>query len=1081
MSRSPLILWLKTANGLTAAIVTVLCGLLVGTHTGFTLGKSLTQSYRLDFSGAHWIHTAAAGDTGYFRKRFYITSTVRQAWIQVAATDGYDAYVNGVQLRVPAQPGVAGISVTALFVSTEPTKQFDITPYLIRGENSITINVYRRIKTRLPELLVKGYVCGTDESQWIYSDATWKAKTQPDDQVGSQTWVLPHLDDSTWPDALASDRTVSDTDLLPVGVSPAVLQHVVEGGWIGSPVIGARQTCFKRDFTVPWGADSTWLEINATGDYRIYLNGELVTRSDLVLYLQPSLAMGSINLFRWLNWGTNRLEIQVENSATENALLANLCFVRGNKVTSIIASDSSWQVQSIPQVGNNAAWSSARELANYGDPPFGNQMKLGYQPLLSTSETSRRNSETFVMAALAFVVWCILWIWFSNRLANWRRISLDQALTVDALAQIPVGIAAGLLILASYDVQIRPEAPFQFYIWVGLILFSILLRWKLWWSRPATLSQSLADRLPVTREFIRNYGFGIALAAIVMLAFVLRVSGLMNYPLDHDEVFMRNVSHGIIERGYPSLAYKGEFFRLSTYELVPWPEAFCAILTGWPDWSLRVPALLFGTAVCGLLGVIGSRMFNRRTGLLAALIYACLAFDVLWSRHCFHLQQTQFFALLCFYTFYESIWRGNGVDRRYFPAACVLFCLTYLSWEGSGFILPVFAIVLVLMNLDDWRWLRQFHFWVGLFFVTAVVLIQLSGRAVLLPPYLAMGYGLADISGPKLNFLDQRNNDFFYFDRLMLMSSHVILSILAMAGLLLLWRHKPTRYVLLVFFLLLLCYSNLLPIFSIRYCYFYQTLLVLGGCAVIIQFYDHITRLLGAMPQTDWIWVGRWAQKSLALVMVVMFLAASEIGIKIYRVEQPQGFPAFMTRYNDSYYDYQTPSVYVSEQLKPGDAVITLMPDTYAHFTGKSAAECDTTLDKRVVFEPEYDTPVFIDGHSGSVVIRDGIQLRDIYSRHNRVWFIAEAISLFNKQDRDTVAFVQNISRVVYENASGSVYLWDGGGDPATAVTLTPPVLPGPYGALVRPDISESQDTPSIPTTTPKQSVPILITPQGGL
>jgi len=1075
MTRASLVLWLKTANGLTAGIIAVLCGVLVSVYAGLTLGNPPSQSYRLDFSGARWIQSATESDTGYFRKRFYVTSTVRQAWLQLAATDGYSAYVNGIPLRLPEQLGAANVPNTATFVSAEPTRQFDITSYLTPGENSITVHVERRIKTRAPQLLVKGYVRGTSESQWIYSDATWKAKTQTDDLVGRQTWVQPHLDDSTWPNALVNDRAMPDPDLLPVKVSPAVLQRPIEGGWISSPVIGAEQACFRRDFTVPWGAESTWLEASATGDYRIYLNGNLVTRSDLVLYGQSALAMGSINLRRWLNWGTNRLEIQVENAAGENALLANLCFVRGNEVMRMIASDSSWQVQSIPRVRNSADWVSARELPDYGDAPFGNRMKLGYQPLLSAGEVSRRSALAFAMGGLILVAWSALWIWFSNRLARQRRISPEQALTVDALAQIPVGIVAGLLFLASYDVRIRPEAPFQFYILIGLVLFSILLRRGLWHSRAAVLSQSLGDRLPVTREFIRNYGFGLALATIVVLAFILRVSGLMNYPLDHDEIFMRNVTHGILERGYPSVAYKGEIFRLSTYELVPWPEFFCATLTGWPDWSLRVPALFFGTAVCGLLGVIGARMFNRRTGLLAALIYACLAFDVLWSRHCFHLQQTQFFALLCFYAFYESIQRGNGVDRRYFPAACVLFCLTYFSWEGSGFILPVFALVLVAMNPGDWRWMRQFHFWIGLFFVAALVLIQLCGRALLIPVYLTMGYGLADISGPKLNFLDQRNNDFFYFDRLMLMNSHIILSVLALVGLPLLWRHKPTRYVLLVFFFLLLCYSNLLPIFSIRYCYYYQTLLVLGGCAVIVQFYDHIAGLFATLPQADWLWVGRWAQRSLAVVVVVMFLVASEIGLSFYRVEQPQGSPAAFTRYNDSYFDYQTPAVFVGGQLKPGDEVVAMMPHAFTHFTGKTALECNTTLNKRVVFEREYDTPVFIDAHSGSMAIRDAVQLQDVYSRHNRVWFIATPKALFNEQDRDTIQLVQNVSRVVYENSSGTVYLWDGGGNPATVTSSTPPLSPGPYGGITQPGTLNPQDA------TSKQLTPVRPTTSGGL
>jgi hypothetical protein len=1076
MNGPAIISWLKTARGATAGATALLCGILVAVYSGFTLGNPPDETYRLDFSGAHWIGMAGDRDGAYFRKQIFITGTVRQAWIYLAGTDIYDAYVNGFPLRLPSQPGATNHPLTGVFCAAEPATQFDLTPFLTKGQNSITIHVLRRLRTRPPQLLVKGFVSDSNETQWIYSDAGWKAKAQPDDTVGIYTWLQPTFDDSGWPKALALDRRVPDPDLLPVPVSPAVFAHPLEGSWIGSPNVGAGQCCFRRDFTVPWRTDSTWLEIAATGSYRIYLNGSLVSRSDLVLYSQPNLAMGSINLRRWLHLGGNRLEIQVENGTGENALFANVCFTRGDRVAGVLPSDASWQVQSIPMVRSDEPWIAARELAAYGDAPYGNQMKLSYPPLLSSSEISQRNACGVAVGILVSAAWIFFGLGFSRRLARHRGIAVEEALAVDALAQIPVGIVAGLLVLASFDIRIRPDAPFHLSWLVVLLFFAAWLRWRVWRWRPAPSGVSLASRLPHTVGFIRSYGFGMALAGIVVFAFLLRAGHLMNYPLDHDEVFMRNVTHGIVERGYPSLAYKGHSFRLSTYELIPWPEAFCAILTGWPDWSLRVPALLFGTGACAALGLMGAHLFNRRTGLFAALVYACLAFDVLWSRHCFHLQQTQFFALLTFFAYYETIHRGGGVDRRYFPLTCALFCLTYLSWEGSGFILPVFAVVIVAMNPGDWSWLRQIHFWIGFFFTSAVVLIQLSARSIALPPYRGMGTGLSDISGPTLNLLDQRNNDFFYINGLMQMPSQFLLSLLALAGLPLFWRQKPMRYVLLVFFLLLLCYSNLLPIFSIRYAYFYQPLLVLGGCAVAIQFYDRIALLTTTAGTGTWDWTAAWARRGIALVIVLVFLAASEIGVQFYRVEATPEFPRFMTRYHDSYYDYQTPSRYVSARWRPGDGVIAMMPDTYFHFTGQPAVICNTTYNKRVVFEPYYDTPVYIDGHSGSPVLRDFSEVKDFYSRHNRVWFVAESSAFFKAQDRNTLQMVLNISRLVYENGSGAVFLWDNGGDPSALASLMSPDQPGPYGAIPKP----ASDHPSFSLPTPP-AWPVEVTLRNGL
>jgi len=1056
---------LTTPMGRACVVICTLTGILLGLLGWFIFAQPSPPVFYENFSGAKWIKSVPTGETGYFRKRFYVNSRVDQAWFAFAANDYYEVAINGIPITLPiGQRGITS-NVTGEFLTGDQETEFDATPFILQGENCITIYVRRRVQDREPALLVKGLVHETNETQWIYSDASWKAKNVPDDTVGISTWTIPYMLDDTWPNAQVIDRSVPGNRVQPLKIPPGAFEHFIQGKWIGAPDPSEQHAYFNHDFCPSWMASDTWLEVGATGDFEVYLNGRVVTSSHLVNQAKqeprivtntrgmPIVPVSFIDLAPWLTWGQNHLEIRVENALGENAALAEILSVQSDGSVKSLPTDSSWMVHGAVSPSE----APARELANCGDLPYGSAYKIEFPAPQATSEVGRETLNGSVLAIVIFVVWWLSWVIFSRRLADKRAIHYDSALILDALAQVPILVFIVLAWLLAYDVRLNPNWSFQPLFFFLVMIAGIIIRCGLWiWPEARTSRESDVNRYPATRHFVSNYGFGIALLALVIVAFVIRVSGLMTFPLDHDEVFIRNCTHGILERGFPSEEIHGLLYRMTTYEFLPWPEFVCAMLTGWQDWSLRVPSLVFATLTTGLIGLFGSHWFDRRTGLLAAALYTFIAWDVDWSRHCFHLQQTQFFALLCFYAFYRSIVNGGGVDRRYFPAACVLFCTTYLTWEGSGFILPAFVIVLIVMHPTDWIWLRQFHFWVGFIFVSCVVVIQLTDRAITLPPYLALGFGLGDITGPSPFFLDPDSDIYFYITRIFFNEAHVLPLILVLLGLVLYWNHKPTRYILVLFFSLIIFYSGFLPVYSIRYWYYYQPLLLLGGCGVVIRFYDRVASLA---QQAVVSWAGLWARVSVAAVILMMFLAASEIGIKIYRltylVESESA--EFFLFYHDGYFDYQAPSLFINDHFKPGDEVISLTPHTFMHFTGKFAYGFNPLLVKRMFYVSQLNPPGqllrsgYADRYSGTPDLRNMLELQDVLLNHRRIWIMAAPLFALEYADPVSRSLLEGLSSPVYEDANSRVYLWDGS---AGNLPLTPPsptIIPGSFGAVLNP------------------------------
>src|SRR5205814_7237880 len=195
----------------------------------------------------------------------------------------------------------------------------------------------------------------------------------------------------------------------------------------------------------------------------------------------------------------------------------------------------------------------------------------------------------------------------------------------------------------------------------------------------------------------------------------------------------------------------GEIRPATTYELSMYPIAIARLLFVDSDWSMRLHSLIMGTLCIGLIAVMGRRLFNWNTGLIAALLYDCLPLNIRWAQNAFYPQQCQFMAMLTFWFFYEGI-RIRPFNQKFLTAATVMFCATYLSWEGSAFIVPALVVALFVVRWGESWWLRNWHLYRCLFFMTALVIAQFCWRTLATSTYLQIGFSNYNLAGPSFFF-----------------------------------------------------------------------------------------------------------------------------------------------------------------------------------------------------------------------------------------------------------------------------------------------------------------------------------------
>jgi hypothetical protein len=732
-----------------------------------------------------------------------------------------------------------------------------------------------------------------------------------------------------------------------------------------------------------------------------------------------ALALTGYEISDLLHSGTNLVTINVDSAEPPAVILANGFLRMPNGDELELKSDSDWTVA----MNSEGSRQPARVVGKDWTAPWGSPVRVAAYNLWLPWRGVREAANCFLSLVAAAFFTLLLWISW-GKLAGLSGVSPERVWDCDALLHLPILLAMLGCWLVSYDARLPYDWCFR---WDLILAFAVaFLLIKLASSLPpaslVSRSSSEQDKAPprstkLTLIFI--------CALLITVGFALRVSNLKIIPLGHDEVELALSSEGIFTLGFPHIV-AGSYLRLlSTYELVTYPLALSSWICGPSVLWFRLPALMFGTLTIGLIGLVGYRLFDARTGVIAAAVWTFLPIPINWSVDGFYPSQEAFFALLTFWLFYEAI-REHRINPRYLRLSTIAFIFTYLSWEAAGFILFALMAALAVLRWKEWDWIRDGHLWRCVAVIGTVVVLQLCFRQLTLAPdYLGFIRDLSQLTTPAFVPLDRLVFDpFYYIDIFFLAENHVLLTILTLAGLVIAIRKPPLLYLNVLLAVLYLCYTCFLEHYAPRYCFNWLPLLVLAAVASVFSLFDRVEEI--TQSRMDRVVKAACLAGGLAFLV----LGTNQYVLRLFRASSDPADPVYFDRVGVQFKpNYGDADRYVASHRWPDDVVISRAPHVYLFATGRKPDYCfDPRLTMRLLFDGGQNTPGYIDKWLGVPQIRSLFELKDVQARAHRVWIISDTLHDFRPLPftQDVNNYLTANGELVYESAAQRVFLLSG-------------------------------------------------------
>jgi hypothetical protein len=988
--------YIKSPKGRFSFVLVLACASGLAWLIGRTFFDPLPKTYSLDFGGARWIEASKASQTTYFRKTLFVSGSVSRAWVQIAATDDYSLYVNDVRV---AQRHFYGISVAGLY---------DVKKALRAGKNVIAVHVDRRSYPGQAQLLVRGFYSEVGSPlREFWSDPTWKASTTPDGIVGGYSWRAPELEDSFWQNADEASASNRFSPIESVSFAPQILETRPTAEWIASQESSATEVSFRYTLDAPLHRHETWLQIAATGSYDLLLNGRLVASQ--VATAHPVLLAYDVS--RWLSGGSNSLLIHVSSQIAPAMLLCEGYTVRADGTLQRFSSNGNWYTLLYAGMNKPAA-----VMARYGDRPFGDLLQALADPAVISTFDLYTILRWFLIIATVATALLFLWVLVPSLCSHLNGYPAEKLWNYDALFHLCVLSLILALWLLSFDVRFQNDWCFKpkFVLGAALLLFagklSLMFPPK---NRTSTLSRAPHRGLP----WLHGRWQIITLIFIVLLGFGLRVHNLTTVSLDVDEMGVIQFSSGVFKKGYPFIQLGSFEKQVTTYELVSYSLAASRLLFGDTEAAFRLPSLICGTLTIGILGVMGYRMMGWRVGLLAAVTFALLPSAIYWSRNAFWPAQELMLALFTIWCFYEAV-RSGPLRHGFLTASTIGFILAYLTWEGSGFLVPAMFACMFAMRWGRPSWIRDWHLWRCFGIMTFVVIIQLTHRQVAsLPMYLQVGVSLSDVSTPEIVYLNPTlYNPLYYFIHFLFAENYCVMTLVTVLGMAFCWRDRAIRYTLISLLVLFACYVELLPAYGVRYSFTCQALLVLASVGIMFRLWDKITHF------------GDFKLKLFAATALLglFCLAANDFVLKTYRLCWDPSDPQVSERRGIYRVDYRAAAQFVAAQIEPGDGLVVTIPHIFEYYANrKPDYSMNTMMNKKMTYSGALDVPHFIDKWKGLPSVLNLEELQDLRSRYKRLW-IVQAPGGAATQTPEVRQYLQENAKVSFESYSAEVDVLQG-------------------------------------------------------
>jgi hypothetical protein len=172
-------------------------------------------------------------------------------------------------------------------------------------------------------------------------------------------------------------------------------------------------------------------------------------------------------------------------------------------------------------------------------------------------------------------------------------------------------------------------------------------------------------------------GVGLLLLMLLAIGFWLRARHLGDLGLLVDEGFQAIAVQWILKDGVPKVDSGLIYSRALPFLYV---QAASAQLFGLNEFSLRVPAVLFGVAAIFAAYILGKTLFNRSVGLLTAAVLTFSVWEIELSRYARFYTAFQCMYLVSLLSFY----RGFMIGERFYKFLFIVAALVTISLHPIG-------------------------------------------------------------------------------------------------------------------------------------------------------------------------------------------------------------------------------------------------------------------------------------------------------------------------------------------------------------------------------------------------------------
>lgn len=184
----------------------------------------------------------------------------------------------------------------------------------------------------------------------------------------------------------------------------------------------------------------------------------------------------------------------------------------------------------------------------------------------------------------------------------------------------------------------------------------------------------------------------IVVALLMAAGFYYRIFGLnSNYSFWSDEASTARFGRGVVCFGLPRAGESG--YLADAYYLTHYLTGFSFRFFGQNELAARLPEIVFGTLVIGVVYLLGRQIYNSHIGLAGAFLTAFSYLQIAWSRQARGYVIFEFFFLISLYFLYRFL-----TEKRFLllVSTLVFLILAFLTHTLGLILLPIiFSLIVV--------------------------------------------------------------------------------------------------------------------------------------------------------------------------------------------------------------------------------------------------------------------------------------------------------------------------------------------------------------------------------------------------